>query len=118
MTETDAVQIVEASQAETDDALQAEQAGTYMDNVWLPEGPLYALRRTGGGETVLRHGDVIEDILMDRIYPPAGPLWVPSYRLARLSPDVIEQLLAKGVTEIKVIPETTGDEPFKHESIE
>lgn len=89
-----------------DASLQAEHATHYMADVWLPEGRCYVLRRMGGGENVLRYGDLIEDILEGRIWPPAGPVWMSAARRAQLSAEDIEQLLARGVTGVLVIPET------------
>lgn len=87
-------------------SLQDEHAIHYMADVWLPEGRCYVLRRTGGGENVLRHGDLIEDILEGRIWPPVGPVWLSAARRAALSAEDEEQLLARGVTAVRVIEET------------
>lgn len=97
-----------AEPADDDARLQAEHALSYMADVWLPEGPCYVLRRTGVGENVLRAGDLIEDILQGRIWPPAGPVWLSAARRARLSDEDVEQLLARGVTAVLVIEETVG----------
>lgn len=92
----------------TDDeaSLQAEHAINYMADVWLPEGRCYVIRRTGGGENVLRAGDIIEEILQGRVWPPEGPVWVSAKRRAQLTEEEVEQLLARGVTGVLVIPET------------
>lgn len=103
---TGAVEPIAVEPADEDASLQAEHAIHYMADVWLPEGRCYVLRRTGGGENVLRAGDVIEEILQGRIWPPEGPVWVSAQRRAQLTEEEVAQLLARGVTGVLVIPET------------
>ncbi len=103
--------------ADDDAQLQAEHAINYMANVWLPEGRCYVIRRTGGGENVLRAGDVIEEILRGTLWPPEGPVWVSAQRRAQLTEEEIEQLLARGVTAVNVIPETVCRPTSKVEKI-
>lgn len=64
--------------------------------------PLYCIRREGGGENIVRNGDIVEDILSGALVPPDGPLWLSESKLSQLTKADIKALKKAGVT--KVLP--------------
>lgn len=60
--------------------------GTYMQGAWVDtNAPMYLVRINGLGENIVRNGDVVTEVVEQRITQPAGPMWVTPERFALLT---------------------------------
>lgn len=75
----------------------------YMRRAWIDDGPLYLIRVGGGGENIVKNGDLIALVIAGEIQHPAGVMMVSQEKLDSLTPSV-RKALKKLKVEVRAIP--------------